>query len=352
MKKILYIITLPDWGGAQAHIYYSAGWPFNNEYEVSVLVGQSDNFKSKINLLDKLANFNDVKSGQLKNLVRPIHPIKDVLALLEIINYYNREKPDIVHLNSSKAGILGSFAKLLSSHKPEIIYMVHGWVFLEPMNAVKKWLYIFLEKLASHWRDKIFVLGETEKQIAIKYKICPEEKLEIRRHSIPANSFLDKNTARKELGLPQDKKIIGTIANFYPAKGIEYLIEAAAKINRPDIIFAVIGDGAKRHNYELLITNYKLQSKFLLLGERDSAAQYLKAFDSFVLPSVKEGAPYVILEAMAAELPIIAADVGNVSEMLKDYQNKIIIPPADVETLMKAIEDKLMGLPRPMTGSQ
>jgi len=149
-KKILYIVTIPDWGGAQSYVFYSAIWANKNEYEVSVLAGQSVNFRSKINLLNKLADFEKlgVKSRQLKNLIRPMHPLRDILALKEIIDCYRCEKPDIVHLNSSKAGILGSLAKLFSVHKPEIVYMVHGWVFLEPMNKLQKWLYIFLERQA------------------------------------------------------------------------------------------------------------------------------------------------------------------------------------------------------------
>ena len=79
----------------------------------------------------------------------------------------------------------------------------------------------------------------------------------------------------------------------------------------------------------------------MLLGEKENAAQYLRAFDVFILPSLKEGAPFVLLEAMAAELPIIATDVGNISEMLKDYQNKTIIPPANVGAAIEAMLKKI-----------
>jgi len=345
MKKILYIITIPDWGGAQKYVFQEALKNKDN-FEVAVFTGQSDSFKSKINLLNEISIYNkknnaNIRVGQFKNLVRPINLLKDFLAIGEIIKIYNHEKPDIVYLNSSKAGILGSLAKTFSKHKPQIIYIVHGWVFLEPMRSSKKWLYVLLERFASRWRDKIIVLGEKEKQIALKYKICPEKKLEVRPHQLTNKLFLPKNDARAELKLPLNKKIIGTVANFYPPKGLNYLIEAATKINRSDIIFAIIGDGPERDNYELQITNCKLKDKFFLLGEKNDAAQYFKAFDLYILPSIKEGLPYVILEAMAAELPIIATDVGNISEMLRDYQNKIIIPPANVKMLVKAISEKI-----------
>jgi glycosyltransferase involved in cell wall biosynthesis len=336
MQKILYIITLPDWGGAQRYVFDLAN-KLQSELEGTVAFGK----KERNNELETKCIASGIKIHQFSNLIRPINPIKDIRAVFELAKYINATKPDTIHLNSSKAGIIGSLAAALSKHKPEVIYTVHGWVFMEPMSPFKKQFYIFLERLASQWRDKIIVLGEKEKQIALQYKICPEKKLEIVHHAIQQFNLLTKKEAREKLNLPQDKKIIGTIANFFPSKGLSYLIEAAAKINNPDIIFAIIGDGTERHNYELLTTHYSLQTKLFLLGEKENAAQYLKAFDVFVLPSVKEGAPYVILEAMAAELPIIATDVGNISEMMKGYINKTIVPPADVEALVRAIEDKM-----------
>ncbi len=337
-QKILYIITIPDWGGAQRYVFDLAN-NLKDTHEAVVASGKSEG-TSKINLLEKCREA-EITTYQFKNLVRPISPIKDIFAVWEMKNYLEKEKPDTIHLNSSKAGIIASFATVLSSHKPEVVYTVHGWVFTEPMNALKKGLYIFLEKIASYWRDKIIVLGEKEKQIALNYKICSPEKLQIAHHTIANIDFFTKQDAREKLNLPQDKKIIGTVANFYPAKGLNYLIEAAAKINNPDVIFAIIGEGALRKNFKFQISNFKLENKFILLGEKNNAAQYLKAFDVFVLPSVKEGAPYVILEAVAAELPIVATDVGNVSEMLKDYQNKIIIPSSNVEALVEAISTPL-----------
>lgn len=334
-QKILYIITNPDWGGAQKYVNDMALINANRGFDVIVSAGQSAGF-SKINLLEE--EYTKSKKHQFKNLIRQISPIKDLKALLDIKSYIDIEKPDYVHLNSSKAGILGSFASKLSKHKPKVWYTVHGWVFNEPMPVWKKYFYIFLERLASKYRDKIIVLGEREKQIALKYKICTVEKLQIRKQKLLYTTLSPKNKAIKELNLPQNKKIIGTIANLYPAKGLNYLIDAAAQINNPDIIFAVIGEGPERMNYESRIMNYGLKDKFILLGERKDASQYLSAFDAFVMPSVKEGAPYAILEAMYAKLPIIATDVGSISEMLKNYQQKTIIPPHSPEEIKNAIK--------------
>ncbi|MBU1179787.1 glycosyltransferase [Patescibacteria group bacterium] len=340
-KKILYIVTIPDWGGAQKYVADLACLINKDGFDIVVSAGQSANF-SKINLLENCKRA-DVKTYQFDNLAREINPIKDILALWDIKKYIDSEKPDYIHLNSSKVGILGSFAVALSKYKPDVWYTVHGWVFNEPMANWRKKFYIFLERWASRYRDKIIVLGEKEKQIALEYKICPGEKLQIRKQKLLGMKLVARESVRKELGISQDKKIIGTIANLYPAKGLNYLIEAAKEI--PDNCqIAIIGDGPERKKLELLTTHYKLQTKIILLGEKENAAQYLSAFDVFVLPSIKEGAPYTILEAMEAKLPIIATDVGSVSEMLKNYPNKTIIPPADIKLLTQEILDKILLL--------
>ncbi|MFC1612608.1 glycosyltransferase family 4 protein [Patescibacteria group bacterium] len=334
-KKILYIITIPDWGGAQSHVFNLAQKNKKANFDVIVASGNSSR-GSNLNLIKKCADC-ETKTHKLKNLIRAINPIKDISALFEIASLYSREKPDFVHLHSSKAGIIGALALFFSFHNPKVVYTVHGWVFLEPMASWRKKLYIFLERFASQYRDKIIVLGEREKETALKHKICKKNKIAIIPHTAQDINFLEKNEAREALGLPQDKKIIGTIANLYHDKGLEYLIDVAKQIDNPDILFAIIGEGPLRENFEFQILNFELKDKILLLGEKEDAAQYLKAFDLFVLPSVKEGAPFVILEAMSADLPIIATDVGSVPEMLISYQNKTIVPPADVEQLKQAI---------------
>lgn len=334
MKKIIYLATLPDWGGAQNYIFRLANF-LRGDYDVIVAHGTTGN-KSNFNL-SSLCQREGIKTRQLKYLGRSINIWKDILAIFEIKKMLEREKPDILHLNSSKAGVLGSLAASLSYHKPRVLYTVHGWVFLEPMNALKRKLYIFLEKLASRRRDLILVLGEREKEAALNFKIAaPEKILTVPHSNLSSVEFLEKDKAKEALGLPKTRKIIGTIANFYPAKGLSYLISAAKEISG-DYFFSIIGDGFLKEELVSQIKNSGLSDCFILHGEKPFAAKYLNAFDIFVLPSIKEGMPFAILEAMSAGLPIVATDVGSVPEMLRRYPNKIIVPPGDTQKLKDAL---------------
>ena len=116
----------------------------------------------------------------------------------------------------------------------------------------------------------------------------------------------------------QNLKLIGTIANLYPTKGINFLIEAAAKLikDHPELLFVIFGDGPERKKLELMINDLGLKNKVLLAGYLPEAHRYLKAFDLFVLPSVKEGLPYAILKAQAAGLTVVATQTGGLPEIL------------------------------------
>ena len=138
------------------------------------------------------------------------------------------------------------------------------------------------------------------------------------------------------------KNIIGTVANLYPTKGIEYLIQAADQLNNiDDLVFFVIGEGELRPELEKMIREKGLGKKVFLLGQIPDAHRFMSAFDVFVLPSIKEGFPWTLIEAMSAKLPVIATDVGAVSEIIDNYKNGLIVKSKDPAELADKIKEVL-----------
>lgn len=344
--KILYIITQSELGGSQRYVLDLANHLKDNNYDIIVASGQTGH------LLDECKK-KSIQTHIFKNLVRPIHPIKDLFAFLEIYSFIKKEKPEIVHLNSSKAGILGAVAAKAAGVK-KVIYTVHGFVFLEPVAKWKKMCYIFAEKFSSLFKDAIICVSQYDKRMGVHYKIAPEKKFITIHNGINPINFLPKEEARKKLftgyQLPvTDYKIIGTIANFYPTKGLTYLIQAAKKIIEtfPQTLFLIIGDGEGRKILENEIARLGLKKNVLLLGRIPDAPQYLCAFDIYVCSSVKEGFPYSIIEAMSAGLPIIATNVGGIPELL-NADCGIPAEPKNPRVLADAIQKLLndQGLAR------
>lgn len=329
-KKILFVVTLNEWGGAQKYVFDLATHLPKDQFDILVAVGIEGNGE----LIKKLSQ-NSIKSSAVKNLRRDIKPISDLKAFFELLQLFKNASPDVVHLNSTKAGVLGSIAAKLAG-VPKIIYTVHGWVFHEPLSPFTKIFYYLAEKVTAFFKSKIICVSEFDRKIAIEKKVAKAEKLVTIHNGIDRATIkhYEKDEARKRLSvitgkeLKHDKIVIGTVANFYKTKGLPYLIDAAHTL--PQYTFLIIGEGPERQSLEKRIREKKA-ANVILAGFIPEASQYLKAFDCFVLPSVKEGYPYTILEALFAEIPIIGTNVGGMPEMLP---HECLIPPADSGALI------------------
>jgi len=341
MQKILYIVTQSEFGGAQKNALDLA-CAFKDRYDISVAAGPDGGGE----LLER-AKDSGLKTIELKRLRRSINPFYDLAAFFEIKNLLAKEKPDILHLHSSKAGVLGSLAARSFQPKIKVIYTVHGAVFEAPFNKLSRQLFLLLEKLTSRFKDKIICVSENDKNLWLKYQAAPSEKLIVIHNGIDFSrlEFLPKEAAKKTIAKlcncpVENSRIIGTIANLYPEKGLNDLVEAAdliIKSGAQDVIFVVIGEGRERKKLSALIQKKGLQRKFILAGAMTQAARYLKAFDIFVLPSVKEGLPYTILEAVAAGLPIVACRVGGIPEIISDEKNCFLTPVCQPQILGEKI---------------
>ncbi|NUM25103.1 MAG: glycosyltransferase family 4 protein [Candidatus Buchananbacteria bacterium] len=338
-NRILFIVTQAEWGGAQRYIFDLASQLMPENYEITVAAGKFDG-RGK-NLFTKLDE-KKIKSYTLKNLVREINPWQDVRAYFEIKKLIKTIRPDIVHLNSSKAGVIGALAAKRAKIK-KVVYTVHGFVFNEPMPMWKKFVYLVAEKFSARFKDTLICVSDYDRKSAIKNQIAPLNKLVTVHNGLDTIELLPRLEARRQLHLPDNKKVVGTIANFYLTKDLKTLIQAANIVTKlhPETIFVVIGDGQQRNQLTTEIKNLKLEDVFLLAGEKEQASQYLAAFDVYVCSSVKEGLPYSIIEAMKAGLPIASTNVGGIPELLTDEKNALVVKSGDPDALAKAIDNIL-----------
>ncbi|MBT3419280.1 MAG: glycosyltransferase family 4 protein [Candidatus Magasanikbacteria bacterium] len=332
-KKILFVITQGTWGGAQKYVTDIAS-SLSKTHEVFVAIGSPTKGQE---LQEKLKN--TVKIIQLQHLVRNISPINEIRAIFELRKLYKDIQPDIIHLNSSKAGVIGSIAKWFI--KPgKTVYTVHGWAFLEPKRS--SFWYKVIEKYSAKAKNAIIVLSKEEKEIAEKTLHLSSKKL----HTIPLGisqtmPSLSKQEARKELlSNSEDSSLwIGSIANLFDTKGIDILIKAIAKNTdiQKNLRYVIIGEGPERPTLEKMIKTHNLQDIFHLVGKKEDAAKYLQAFDIFILPSRKEGFPYSLLEAIEQNIPCIATNVGGVRSIIEHKKTGLLIQPESPEEIANAI---------------
>lgn len=366
-KKVLFVVTQSEFGGAQKFLHTLITHLNKTGYEIMVAAGPAELRIRNYDLLDKFEN-EGVKTVRLKHLHREISPLSDIRALFELKKLIKEFGPDTLFLLSSKAGFLGSLASKLQTQnylpnhrsqvrlsegqtKFKIIYRIGGWSFNDPGPKWKKWLWIFLERLSARWKDIIIVNNKYDLGQANKLNIKPRNEVVLIYNGLAVYKidFMSQEESKVRLFEQAAKQsgkifnaeiIIGAIANFYPTKGLRYLIETAEYFkNNDDIVFVVIGDGTERPQLEQLITKKGLRKKILLLGQLPDAYQLMPAFDIFILPSVKEGFPWVIIEAMAAKLPVITTKVGAIPDIIEDGKNGMLVEPAYPEQMVKKVQE-------------
>lgn len=331
--KVCYVITKGVWGGAQKYVYTLATSLSKEEFEVVVVMGTGGALKEK--LVEKNIRVYVIES--LKRDISFVSEFKSFVALFKIIL---KEKPTVLHLNSPKAGGYGSFIGRVLFIK-KIIITVHGFTFNEDRPEWKRALIFIFSWITILFSKKTIVISPQEESQAKSMLFVNDFKVEMIRNGVEKIEFKDKSEARKNLislcGKEASGLWIGTIAELHKNKGLEYAILALAKVKFPFSYF-ILGEGEERKNIEQIITKYNLENKVFLPGFLHEAKEHLKAFDLFVLPSIKEGLPFSILEAGRAGLPVIASSVGGIPDIIENGQTGILTTPARVGEIQRAME--------------
>ncbi|MBI4053851.1 MAG: glycosyltransferase [Candidatus Doudnabacteria bacterium] len=336
--RVLFIVTQGNWGGAQKYVY-DLSRSFASKYEVLVCSGIEDSA-----LKDELAKIGIPYIG-IKKLVRRISLKNDLAAVYEIFRVIKKFKPRVVHLNSSKAGLLGGLAAKLAS-APRILFTLHGLVLFEPMSKIRWLAYFLATRLTALCSDAFIAVSSADRQAALQYRLMSENKVHLCHIGLdlPGMNFYPEEEAKKilteltgwQLG---EQLLFATIADFYPTKGLADLISAVAQlaVNRPKWKFIIFGDGSDKNKLNKTITENSLEDRCRLISGVYPAAALLSGFDGFVLPSVKEGLPYALLEAAAAGLPIVATRVGGIPDLFAEKNSAILVPPQNSPALASAI---------------
>lgn len=344
--RIFCTITQGELGGAQQFVVQLARHLNPERFDLHVVWGAQSG--------SALARYlpAHVTYAASQHLRRALAPLADLAAIRELRGMMVQYRPDVVLCISSKAGFVASRAAHgLRVQLPglKVIYRIGGWTFNDPWPQWKKNLYIQLEKISAHWKDIIVVNNTHDLEQAKKLGIAPREHvMRIYNGIDPYLDFLPREEARVALTsrIPeryQTKQydwLVGTIANHYPAKDLSTLIRATARVSE-NVRFVVIGDGPERKALERMIADYGLQERFFLVGSMHDAYRYLPALDVFVLPSLKEGFPWSVLEAMSAKVPIIATRVGAIPEMIEDRVSGILVNPGQSDQISHGIVELL-----------
>lgn len=329
--KILYVITLPDVGGAQTHLVALASAMKGNGHDVCVLVG-------KQGWLTEQLQCYGICFMIVNELVREISVRQDCLAIKQIRSIIKFYEPDILHCHSTKAGVIGRIAAWLEGVPG--IFTVHGWAFTEGVPFVKRVIYSVIENFMLNITSKCLCVSEYDRCLAKKWFLRDSDKI-ITIHNGISELLSDVyagNTDRK----PESILRLIMVGRFSKQKAHLLLIKAVKDINKkyPDRVHLVlVGDGDLLEEAKEYVLLNRLGNVISFLGKRTDVSNLLRQADVFCLISNYEGLPISIIEAMRAGLPVIASDVGGNNELVSHGVNGYLVPRG--EKISQAIESFL-----------
>lgn len=327
--KILYYSDARSSGGAETYLDTLARAANQEGYAVELAMTRS-------RALDARACALADQSLRVHRLP-VIRSLQNPLPFLKHFGFFMTNRFHLIHFNqidpwSCSPGILAArfsgHRKLVStSHLPNTVYEVPA-----PLRA----------RLAPHLLQRTILVGRCHLEDWTRHDTKPPRRHRVVVNGIPlpvAATPENRKAARRELGLPGDLPIIGTVGRLTGQKNHRTLVEAAAHV--PRCHFALIGGGARREDLQDLCSRLALQDRFHFLGERQDAGRLLMAFDIFALPSLYEGLPLALLEAMGAGLPVVASDLPETREVVRPERDGILVAPSDPDALSRALNTLL-----------
>ncbi len=340
-KKLLFVITKSNFGGAQRYVYDLASH-LKDKFDVSVAFGNGPMSVEAGILSQKLAHAR-IRTILVPELSRDVG-FSDISAFRGLYSLLRRERPDVLHLNSSKAGLLGSVAGRLLGIK-KIIFTAHGWPFWEERNSFSRAIIFFLSWLTASLSDKVICISGFDRAVLLPTPFAGK-KLVVIRNGVEAINLLEKELAREKLFTPQESVAhandawVLTSAELTDNKNLFTGIDAVALYNSRNsrkIFWSIMGDGEELQNLEEYARGRGVDYQMKFLGYVPEGSAFFSGFDAFFLPSKKEGLPYVLLEAGLAGLPVAAGAVGGIPELIGNGVEGGIGNPRDTEALTEIL---------------
>ena len=340
MIRVLHIHTLPIVSGSGINTFLSMRGMDKNVYEVELACAPGGR-------LIQLVEDSHMKVWPFEHLVQPISPLEDTLALLGLSVFLKKNPYHIVHTHNSKSGFLGRLAARLAGI-PVIVHTVHGFAFHDQEPLWRQSLFRNLERMSSHWCDKMIFISQPLIDWALQEKITDKEKIEKIYSGIQLDQFRPVTTDvkmknREKWKLKKEDLVIGIVSKLWEGKGHITLIEAfkALKQRVNNVKLVIVGEGDLYGELLRVVDKNELSGSVLFTGFQMDVSEILSTFDVAVLPSFFEGMGRVLLEAMAMEKPVVASHVGGIPDLVKHQVNGLLVKPGDVAELTNALEQIL-----------
>jgi glycosyltransferase involved in cell wall biosynthesis len=341
--KVLRVIARLNMGGPALHVAYLTAGLRDRGYDTTLVAGTLARGEDSMGFVADELGIDVVK---IEELGREISPFRDLLATVRLARVIRRERPQILHTHTAKAGAVGRLAALIAgpARPPVIVHTFHGHVLRGYFGPVRTRFFLALERWLAAHTTALIAVGPQVRDDLVALGVAPPERFAVIRLGIELEERVrpqddGRVETRRYLGLPGDRFVVGWVGRMTAVKRTDDVLEAFRLVREQgvDACLCLVGDGPDRERLEQRASELGVIRDTLFLGYQEDVAPYYAAFDALVLPSANEGTPVSVIEALAAGTPVVATRVGGVPDVVREGEEGFLVDAGDTTELAERL---------------
>jgi glycosyltransferase involved in cell wall biosynthesis len=344
--KVLRVIARLNVGGPALHVAYLTAGLATRGYETTLVAGTLARGEES---MASVSESRGVRIETLPALHREIGVVRDAQAILRLARLIKRERPTILHTHTAKAGAVGRIAALLAggARPPIIVHTFHGHVLRGYFNPLTTFGFRTLERLLARVTTTLIAVSPEVRDDLVKLHVAPASKFTVVRLGIELDERTDvqddvRAETRRQLGVGEDAFVVGWVGRMTAVKRTDDVVRALRGLvdRGVDAYLCLVGDGPDRDHLEQYAHELGVVQRCLFVGYQEDVARFYSAIDALLLPSVNEGTPVSVIEALAAQRPAVATCVGGTPDIIRDGVDGFLVEVGDAD----ALSDRLAEL--------
>lgn len=329
--RVLRVIARLNVGGPALHVSYLARGLRDRGYETTLVAGDVARGEESMAFVAEQAG---VEVVPLPGLSRELSPFHDAVAVVRLARLIRRLRPHIVHTHTAKAGAVGRAAALLAGgpRRPVVVHTFHGHVLRGYFGRAGTLLFRAIETVLARFSDALVAVSPQVRDDLVAIGVAPADRFTVVRLGIELEPRVhcdeDPVEIRRGIGLPPSRFVVGWFGRMTAVKRTNDLLDALTGLLERgiDATLLLVGDGVDRARLEQLAHERGLARHLLFLGYQEDVARWYAICDAVVLTSANEGTPVTVIEALAAGRPVVATDVGGVSDVVEEGVSGFLVP--------------------------
>ncbi|CAN5275172.1 glycosyltransferase family 4 protein [soil metagenome] len=337
------MIARLNMGGPALHVAYLTAGLRERGYDTTLVAGSLARGEDSMAFV---ADKRGVDVIQIDELGREISPLRDLRATFRLARLIRRERPQILHTHTAKAGTVGRVAALLAGSRrpPIVVHTFHGHVLRGYFGPLRSLFFRLLERWLAARTTALVAVSPQVRDDLVALGVAPRERFVVVRLGIELDERVAPNhngraESRRYLGIPGDRFTIGWIGRMTAVKRTDDVLVAFKRVREEgvDALLCMVGDGPDREDLERRAHELGVIRDTIFLGYQEDVAQFYSAFDALVLPSSNEGTPVSAIEALAAGRPVVATRVGGVPDVVRDGEDGFLVETGDTDGLAERL---------------